>query len=44
MISSGTTGKRCIGASDEADYLVDNPSRRRPLIAKARDELGYRPT
>jgi UDP-glucuronate decarboxylase len=31
-------------ASAEADYLVDNPSRRRPLIAKARDELGYRPT
>jgi UDP-glucuronate decarboxylase len=30
-------------ASDEADYLVDNPSRRRPLIDKARDELGYRP-
>jgi UDP-glucuronate decarboxylase len=30
-------------ASAEADYLVDNPSRRRPLIAKARDELGYRP-
>ena len=31
-------------ASDEADYLVDNPSRRCPLIDKARDELGYRPT
>jgi nucleoside-diphosphate-sugar epimerase len=30
-------------ASDEADYLVDNPSRRRPLIDKARDELGYQP-
>ena len=32
------------GASDEADYLVDNPSRRCPLIEKARDELGYRPS
>ena len=31
-------------ASDEAEYLVDNPSRRCPLIEKARDELGYRPT
>jgi nucleoside-diphosphate-sugar epimerase len=31
-------------ASDEADYLVDNPARRRPLIAKARTELGYEPT
>lgn len=30
-------------ASDEADYLVDNPSRRCPLIDKAKDELGYRP-
>ena len=29
--------------SAEADYLVDNPSRRCPQIAKARDELGYRP-
>jgi UDP-glucuronate decarboxylase len=31
-------------ASDEADYLIDNPARRRPLIAKARTELGYEPT
>ncbi len=30
--------------SDDADYLVDNPARRRPLIDKARDELGYDPT
>ena len=40
----GYDGKTVHRASDEADYLVDNPSRRRPLIAKARDELGYRPT
>ena len=28
---------------DEADYLVDNPTRRCPRIAKAREELGYEP-
>jgi UDP-glucuronate decarboxylase len=39
----GYKGKTVHRASDEADYLVDNPSRRRPLIGKARDELGYRP-
>jgi UDP-glucuronate decarboxylase len=39
----GYNGKAVHRASDEADYLVDNPSRRRPLIVKARDELGYRP-
>ena len=27
----------------DQSYLLDNPSRRRPVIAKARDELGYRP-
>ena len=31
-------------ASPEADYLVDNPSRRCPVIEKARSELGYEPT
>ena len=40
----GYEGKTIHRASAEADYLVDNPSRRRPLIDKARDELGYRPT
>jgi UDP-glucuronate decarboxylase len=30
-------------ASKEADYLVDNPNRRCPLITKARQELGYDP-
>jgi nucleoside-diphosphate-sugar epimerase len=29
--------------SEEQDYLVDNPSRRCPLITKAREHLGYRP-
>lgn len=32
------------GASRDADYLVDNPNRRCPVIAKARTELGYAPT
>jgi dTDP-glucose 4,6-dehydratase/UDP-glucuronate decarboxylase len=30
--------------SDDADYLVDNPNRRCPVIAKARAELGYMPS
>jgi nucleoside-diphosphate-sugar epimerase len=29
--------------SAEANYLVDNPNRRRPLIDKARTELGFEP-
>jgi UDP-glucuronate decarboxylase len=29
--------------SAEADYLVDNPNRRCPVIAKAKAELGYEP-
>jgi UDP-glucuronate decarboxylase len=28
----------------DADYLVDNPERRCPVIAKARTELGYNPS
>lgn len=30
-------------ASDEADYLTDNPQRRCPSIEKARSELGFDP-
>ncbi|MFZ0160061.1 MAG: NAD-dependent epimerase/dehydratase family protein [Kineosporiaceae bacterium] len=30
--------------SADADYLVDNPNRRCPIIAKARTELDYRPS
>lgn len=37
-------GKVVYGSSPEAEYLVDNPSRRCPLITKAREELGYVPT
>ena len=29
--------------STDDDYLVDNPIRRRPIIEKARNELGYAP-
>jgi len=39
----GYRGSVILRASDEADYLVDNPTRRRPRIAKAREELGYEP-
>lgn len=30
--------------SQEADYLVDNPDRRCPVITKAQKDLGYNPT
>ncbi len=30
--------------SEDPDYLVDNPNRRCPIIAKARAEIGYNPT
>jgi UDP-glucuronate decarboxylase len=39
----GYSGKVVRGASAEADYLVDNPNRRCPVIEKARSELGYNP-
>jgi nucleoside-diphosphate-sugar epimerase len=37
------TGKVVLGQSEEQDYLVDNPNRRRPVITKAREQLGYDP-
>jgi UDP-glucuronate decarboxylase len=37
------SGKVVRGESSDKDYLVDNPSRRCPVIAKARTELGYDP-
>ena len=40
----GYTGGVVLSSSADADYLVDNPSRRRPSIAKAREELGYDPS
>jgi len=37
------SGKVQFEKSSDADYLVDNPNRRRPIIDKARNELGYNP-
>jgi len=39
----GYNGTVVYEKSSDADYLVDNPNRRRPVIDKARDELGYDP-
>lgn len=40
----GYSGEVVYARSDEADYLVDNPARRCPSIAKARSELGFEPS
>jgi UDP-glucuronate decarboxylase len=40
----GYRGRVVRRASDEADYLADNPVRRCPDITKAKRELGYAPT
>ena len=40
----GYTGTITTGESPEAVYLVDNPSRRRPSIDKARARLAYEPS
>ena len=40
---AGYQGKVVRGESPEGDYLVDNPNRRCPVIAKARSRLGYNP-
>jgi UDP-glucuronate decarboxylase len=40
---AGYRGKLVRKANIEADYLVDNPNRRCPNIAKARSHLGYDP-
>ena len=37
-------GKVVRQISSDLDYLVDNPTRRCPMIAKARNELGYNPS
>jgi UDP-glucuronate decarboxylase len=39
----GYSGRVVVGESDDRDYLVDNPNRRCPVIAKAREHLGYEP-
>jgi nucleoside-diphosphate-sugar epimerase len=37
-------GKVVLGKASEADYLIDNPNRRCPVIEKARAHLGYNPS
>ena len=37
-------GKLVRGKSAEADYLVDNPNRRCPVVQKAHSQLGYNPS
>jgi UDP-glucuronate decarboxylase len=40
----GYGGKVVLGKSSDPDYLTDNPQRRCPVIAKARQDLGYSPS
>lgn len=40
----GYQGRVLFQVSKEADYLIDNPNRRCPVITKARLELGYDPS
>lgn len=40
----GYAGKVVTQPSADPDYLVDNPNRRCPVIAKARAQLGFNPT
>jgi nucleoside-diphosphate-sugar epimerase len=39
----GYTGKVVHSVSSDSEYLTDNPQRRCPIIAKAREELGFEP-
>ena len=39
----GYQGRVIRQASNDKDYLLDNPNRRCPIIEKARKELGYNP-
>lgn len=39
----GYAGKVVHSVSSDSDYLTDNPQRRCPIIAKAREELGFEP-
>lgn len=40
----GYAGKVITKSSADRDYLIDNPNRRCPIIAKARSELGFAPS
>jgi nucleoside-diphosphate-sugar epimerase len=39
----GYQGRLVLGQPKEADYLIDNPNRRCPVIDKARQHLGFDP-
>jgi nucleoside-diphosphate-sugar epimerase len=39
----GYAGKVVHSVSSDSEYLTDNPQRRCPVIAKAREELGFEP-
>jgi UDP-glucuronate decarboxylase len=39
----GYQGRVVLGKAQQADYLIDNPNRRSPVIAKAREHLGFNP-
>ena len=39
----GYSGQVVRGKTADRDYLVDNPNRRCPMLAKARTELGFDP-
>ena len=41
-MSAATAARSCWASSSEADYLVDNPNRRCPVIDKARDRARLR--
>lgn len=40
---TGYRGRVVYATSEDPDYLTDNPNRRCPVIAKAREELGFEP-
>ena len=39
----GYDGSVVVGQSEDSEYLIDNPNRRCPVIAKAREHVGYAP-
>jgi UDP-glucuronate decarboxylase len=41
---TGYRGKVVTARSEDAEYLTDNPNRRCPVIAKAREQIGYDPS
>lgn len=41
---AGYSGRVVTARSSDAEYLTDNPNRRCPVIAKAREQLGFNPS